>query len=343
MAAILVLLFHADIASNEKLEHPLLNGLFAGGYVGVDFFFVLSGFIIFYVHYQDIGEKRRLMQYVTKRFYRIYPIYWTATLLFLPAYFFGSGFGTGHETEPLVIAKSLLLIPQEVFPVLSVAWTLSYELMFYLIFGVMIYWGLKRTAPLFVLWMLICSIFYLTGPSDIFVLKFLFSAHNLEFGTGILAGVIVKKVEVTAFQAVFMLICGSVAFVISTLTIAFNPAPFDPIAAFAITSLFIIVGCAKLQMTNVSLSRMFNFIGDSSYSLYLVHIPISAAVILLVQKLSLISIMSYPVTMSLIIGATYALSCLFYIVVEKPMLNWIHRTIRKTRIRRAQAGKAVPR
>ncbi len=44
---------------------------FGMGYVGVEFFFVLSGFIMFYVHRRDFGRPWKFWQFIYKRFIRI--------------------------------------------------------------------------------------------------------------------------------------------------------------------------------------------------------------------------------------------------------------------------------
>ncbi len=61
------------------------SGLFAFGHAGVDFFFVLSGFIILHVHAGDIGRPVRLGHYLQRRFTRVYPFYWVVFLLALLA------------------------------------------------------------------------------------------------------------------------------------------------------------------------------------------------------------------------------------------------------------------
>jgi len=64
------------------------------GHAGVDFFFVLSGFIIFFVHGKDIGKPSRLPHYVWRRFIRIYPVYWAVTLISIVLAFFFSKLST---------------------------------------------------------------------------------------------------------------------------------------------------------------------------------------------------------------------------------------------------------
>lgn len=85
IAAILVVLYHFT-----KLFYRQHNGLLLfnnffdfGGYIGVDFFFVLSGFIITYNHFHDIGNQTKLPPYFIKRLMRVYPIYWLFFCVYL--------------------------------------------------------------------------------------------------------------------------------------------------------------------------------------------------------------------------------------------------------------------
>ena len=84
MAALLVACVHCTLmlggpAFGGRLP---LFGLFRFGHAGVDFFFVLSGFIIYYIHQGEIGQQRFLPAYLYKRFARIYPTYWIVLLFF---------------------------------------------------------------------------------------------------------------------------------------------------------------------------------------------------------------------------------------------------------------------
>jgi len=76
IAALLVVVHHCA----GTLALPKYAGVaFAGGYfvpfgrAGVDFFFVLSGFIIAWIHSGDVGDRSQLGQYTAKRLARIFP------------------------------------------------------------------------------------------------------------------------------------------------------------------------------------------------------------------------------------------------------------------------------
>ena len=145
IAAILVFLYHGTGIIKENFGYHLAQGIFAFGYSGVDIFFVLSGFIIFYTSENNnsnnlyIGPK----EFLLKRFLRIYPIYWVAvgftlTLCIIGDVFFhtvsSSTMGFIEKGGVPLILKSIFLLPNGV--ILGVAWTLIFEVMFYILFGI---------------------------------------------------------------------------------------------------------------------------------------------------------------------------------------------------------------
>src|SRR6476646_4697263 len=111
-AAMLVLLFHLTYLAQAFLGFDLFRGVFKFGYSGVDFFFVLSGFIISFVHGQDVGRPERLGRYLRKRFVRIYPVYWVVALALLPVYFNPAQSTLSPPSYLSTLIKSLLLLPQ---------------------------------------------------------------------------------------------------------------------------------------------------------------------------------------------------------------------------------------
>src|SRR5215467_10685301 len=78
LAASAVVLYHAARHLNQAYGMPTLTSVFQFGHAGVDLFFVISGFIIVYVHYNDIGTPDRLGHYVSRRITRVMPTYWVA-------------------------------------------------------------------------------------------------------------------------------------------------------------------------------------------------------------------------------------------------------------------------
>jgi exopolysaccharide production protein ExoZ len=153
LAAVLVAYCHSiDIqmqfsVSRQQHFHYLENF----GAIGVDLFFVISGFIITLVARQYVGAKQGL-RFLAKRFIRINPIYYVASLLFeavlllktmilLPADVRFSLFTSGL---PASIMSTLLIVPTSgkllaYSPFLVVGWTLAFEWLFYALFFLLIW------------------------------------------------------------------------------------------------------------------------------------------------------------------------------------------------------------
>lgn len=110
------------------------------GGVGVDIFFVISGFIMFSVMDGDMGGRGSAWRFMARRFGRIVPPYWTLTVLILLGLLVVSrltGGGLGRlASESLVwhAFGSFLFIDRN--PIVSVGWTLCFEMLFYVLAAV---------------------------------------------------------------------------------------------------------------------------------------------------------------------------------------------------------------
>ena len=134
-AAIFVMLYHATNHYNNK-GFSFLSDFFKTGFLGVDIFFVLSGFVIYfssrtYIKNKDYGS------FIKKRIIRIFPSFWLflllpLTLIFL---FFPNYISVEAAFEPLNYLKIFFLLFDHL-TISQVTWTLSFELYFYLLFVV---------------------------------------------------------------------------------------------------------------------------------------------------------------------------------------------------------------
>ena len=131
IAAVLVVMFHLNQMSAERLNKVTFFNLFKAGWSGVNYFFVLSGFIMVYVHRSAIGKKDQLKSFLVKRAVRIYPIYWIITLTVWCLFLVIPGFANNKNLSLGHVIASLLLIPQKDKFILDVGGTLTYEIYFY--------------------------------------------------------------------------------------------------------------------------------------------------------------------------------------------------------------------
>jgi len=183
LAAILVILFHTSVifSSNKYWNYNIAHGFFSFGFSGVEFFFVLSGFIMVYAHSIDFGKPRRLKTYFYKRFVRIYPMYWVITVITFILYV-----STNNNRSNLII-NSLFLVGTNNNAILTVAWTLFQEISFYIIFSSVII-SKRFGSFLIISWLLCCLYFFDNTPPH-----YIFLPINILFGLGILSSLSYEK------------------------------------------------------------------------------------------------------------------------------------------------------
>lgn len=163
VAALGVVLHHTAMSTNDFIEKvPLwLNAVLSQGFLGVDFFFVLSGFIIMSSHYDDKKSFLAIKAYIIKRFVRIYPPYWPVSIALLAAYSLLPTLSKGVRGD-LGWVSSLFLVPDASPPALPVAWTLIHEVVFYAVFCLYFYSSRVFLAFL-VVWGLSIGLMYTLG------------------------------------------------------------------------------------------------------------------------------------------------------------------------------------
>lgn len=151
LAAMAVVAFHLSLllGSSRYLNDAVFLNFTHRGNLGVDFFFVLSGFIIVFAHHKDINQPERAPEYLLKRFTRLFPVYWLYTAIFcgLVALGFGSASIVPENFSNWVSTIFLIRLDSFELPI-TPAWTLIHELAFYLIFATLI---LNRTFGIIIL------------------------------------------------------------------------------------------------------------------------------------------------------------------------------------------------
>lgn len=269
IAACAVVLYHVARHVDQAFGAPLLRALFQPGHAGVDLFFLLSGFIIAHVHSRDVGkgakEPARIMHYGWRRFSRLFPIYWIALAASL-----AMGLATGHPPPEMPrLLSALLLLPADAEPLLGVAWTLQYEVVFYVAFALLIFsrplglavfagWGVAILLGL-------VGGAHLPGPAQFA------TAYNLEFLGGMAIALAVRRGCMT--EPNLTVACGLLG--ILAAGIAEGTGWLDGYgaaarAAYGVPCALLIWGLvAREQRGPVAVPGWLRMLGGASYSIYL--------------------------------------------------------------------------
>ncbi len=338
IASILVVLHHGNIILDRELHQNGSFSLFHWGWVGVDFFFVLSGFIIFYIHQTDLGQPQRFRSFITKRFLRIYPLYWLILFGKIAISMLSDRQSVLYQTSLAQFAQAILLVPQakaNLENFIGVSWTLTYEVFFYLIFGLLILLKSKICQPLIIIWMMgiILNLFQLLPIQGSLLPEFIFNARNLEFGFGCGAAYIVSKQTVPYGKTFTYAALGILALaIINTKYQQFDVSGISPAIAYGIPFAILIIGSVQIEKnTTLPIPPVLIYLGNASYSIYLTHgffinnitrIYIKAAERFDQSLLQLPPNSSlYLIVTTIIISLSIAIGCIVHTWVERPLMN----------------------
>jgi len=286
LAALSVVLFHADavFALPKYWGERLFGHFLQPANSGVYYFFVLSGFIITYAHASDIGRPDRLQRYAMNRAQRIYPLYWIVTglaVVFLAL----AHMLQPQETRAAFIVGDISLLPFDGDRgTLAVAWTLFHEIVFYLLFSLLIVSRRIGIAAFFV-WTAGCIVgcAHLHGlPADTggTFAGVLFAPINLLFIFGLAAFAMIDYSLLR--HAGTLLTVGCTLFVGTWIWEALYLQYWGSaraIMAFGVGAALIVAALCEFELSGrLRIPLALALLGDASYSIYLVHfLAISAA------------------------------------------------------------------
>ncbi|THJ35670.1 acyltransferase [Lampropedia aestuarii] len=154
IAALAVVLCHTRYYVKDLPSGYIAEALFYPGAMGVDIFFIISGFIITHTTINSPGGTNSALSFITKRIIRVWPSYTLATLAFLIILYNGFSFFSTSENIKSFI-KSIFFLPVDVsnspfyfgMP-FGIAWTLIFEFYFYSIFAISLLFGRFRYLAL---------------------------------------------------------------------------------------------------------------------------------------------------------------------------------------------------
>ena len=291
-AAMLVVIYHAAAHMGDAGSPPL--GLFAigeaVGFAGVDVFFVISGFIMWHTTSDAAGPAEASL-FIRRRVARIYSGYWPFFLLAIPLF----AWAYPPHLESSDLPRSAFLWPTP-WLLVAVAWTLVFEMYFYLLFTLLVLAPPARRLAILlgafaVLAAWTAHAFLVRGAYEPGSLEFIsiseyymLSPYMGEFFAGSLAAWWLKHrptglawTWLVAGCAMFG-VAGWVNTTVYGSTIEMGYTVMQRVLWFGPASLMIVVGLVRLEHAGRVAPLRFSLLaGGASYAIYLSHTLILTA------------------------------------------------------------------
>ncbi len=289
IAVLLVIFYHLVGVQIQSSSDYALPKVLQFGAVGVDIFFLISGFLMMAITQDTPSGFSSAMQFMKRRLLRIYPMYWLVSIPVTYLLFFSSrdvllSLKLNPDAAryipdlPEYLFKSALLFPQVNLPPLTISWTLIHEIFFYCVFSLLLLTPLRARIWLIALWSVTTLVFWcLLKPSQYQPISYLLcNPLTLEFTTGCFLAVALQK-AIKIQSPRFFLSLGCISIIATWLIWVFRNDYDFPIADMRV--LYFLLPCALLLASAVLmeqhkalLPKSLQLIGDASYSLYLTHI-----------------------------------------------------------------------
>ena len=318
LAAVAVILHHA-YPHYEAMGGSLsiVGAVSQWGFLGVDIFFVISGFIMAYTTFNKERTFDNAKTFLKHRLFRIYLGYWPFFLIMLFALYLTDL----QKLESLDIVGSLFLLNSNMFQlVLPISWSLSYELYFYVLFVFTFLFSIRHlyvAIPLFTIIILSLAL-YAFFDAD-FPRSFFYSPFILEFFSGVL--LYMYKEYIMKTWVLFM----SVVVIVVAYGYGIEHELKNGlyrVSSFGIGALFTVLGALILEQKNLfHAGKFFEDLGNASYTLYLSHLII----IQIFYFSGLRGVFTVPGTVFPLLGLLLllflciAFSLVYYQKIEKPI------------------------
>ncbi|WP_179028120.1 acyltransferase family protein [Pseudomonas hunanensis] len=357
IAALIVVLFHfRGILNNVYSDPNLGKNLLQAGASGVDIFFMISGFII--VIATQNAKSNTPSAFLLRRVFRIYP---ALVLCWLVGCF------TVYSNQPLFeLLKSVIPVNRDYnlppptfgFNLMGPPWTLTYEILFYLVFCLALSLSHKYRALIASL-MMILSVTIINlvfnGSVELSantplmiestsqwagVLRMISSSYLLEFivGMGLAHFYLDKRIIIQKHAGMgFFLACLAIFLVMFTSN--YNPG-FGP-QGYGVWAIILVSGVIVLEKAKVEIgyNSIASYLGDISYSMYISHYLI----LKLLQKHSplLWGSTSGFSRFLFAVFITIAVASVIHYFVEKPFISIGKRVLERAKQRESALVSAA--
>lgn len=317
LAALLVAAFHLHAAAVNETGTSGLFSVFQRGEVGVDLFFVLSGFII--THAALARPEQTAGQFAAARFWRVVPPYWAALVCYLAAALclaVATGDG-GRLPDFDALIASIFLIPTS-DTVIVVAWSLTIEVLFYALFAAT--WFTLGKAVFLAALLMWSSAAWALGSS----------AHA-SLGNVVLHAAVPEFLLGTSLAFAFArgwrwgqsacLVTGGAAFALAVMgALDGLEQPLGRAVVFGVPAAMLIWGVLGVRRP---VHPAITVVGDASYLIYLLHLLVFYTIGRGVEMATSFNVYTSEIVMTAMLAIAIASSVAAHRWLERPYQRWV--------------------
>jgi exopolysaccharide production protein ExoZ len=227
------------------------------------------------------------------------------------------------------VLYQLTLAPIAEAPILAVAWTLHHEVLFYVLFGLLIASRDLGRAALGV-WFALSVIGWgwaQSGAVMAFPFGFFASPYNLLFGFGMAAAWLTREARLDHAGALMGL--GLIAYLAVGLQDLYAPAPLNMATRtvlFGVAAMSIVIAMVALERAGrIGRSRTLTRLGDGSYTIYLAHMPILMVLVNVLERLGYRAETPSALLFAALFVVTVGLCMVAHMLVERPLMRALSR------------------
>jgi peptidoglycan/LPS O-acetylase OafA/YrhL len=315
IAAMAVLFFHYAFRGNAAdgmttLAYPALAPLAKYGYLGVELFFMISGFVILMT-----AARGSLRGFVVSRFVRLYPAFWACcTITFLAILAIG---GTRYSSSlhDYLINMTMLADFVGVQTMDGAYWSLTVEIRFYVLVALVLLIGQIRHAQAILIGWLALTIVSLASGKLRFLLIADYSPYFIAGATFFL----VWERGMSLTRAAMLLLAWALAIYHSVGQLGEAEEHFTTVlngyaVAAVVTVFFAVMLLISLRRTGSFGERRWVLIGALTYPLYLLHQYIGFMIFNVVHPMLNVHLVFWG-TIFVALALAYAV----HVLVEKPL------------------------
>ncbi|WP_042956573.1 acyltransferase family protein [Pseudomonas brassicacearum] len=309
-----IVVFHHYIQIFYGFNTDIPAGIFLAKYgaIGVDIFFVISGFVIFNAVQNKYPTP---LEFAKQRLFRIVPAYWlftaivAASIIYFPSILYYAKYETVFTIQSMLFIPAINPSGMGMLPLITVGWTLNYEMAFYAVFFLALFAPKRFLMPL-----LLIGIFTLQYALPKLGGTFVFYGRPIVYE--FLLGVVIAEAYRRGLINKISFPLAMIAIASSILTIWFRDGvKHDPVWDG--------IPCALIIAALISLERytgrfrIANKLGDWSYSTYLCHPIITFAILNLHRK----GYMSESTSLFAVCTLVLFVSWASYTFIERPIVK----------------------